>query len=62
MKTCVGMDTWAVAPPPGHEGQNQVLKAQMNLKAYRVEFIGLLTEYPGTDNWKGEHQNALVML
>jgi hypothetical protein len=31
-----------------------------SLKAYRVEFIGPLTEYPGTDNGRGEHQNAVV--
>jgi hypothetical protein len=36
-------------------------EAQTSLKAYRVEFIGPLTEYPGTDNGRGEHQNALVM-
>ena len=33
---------------------------QTSLKAYRVEFIGPLTEYPGTDNGEGEHQNAVV--
>jgi hypothetical protein len=31
-----------------------------SLKAYRVEFIGPLTEYPGTENGRGEHQNAVV--
>jgi len=25
-----------------------------SLKAYRVEFIGPLTEYPGTENGRGE--------
>jgi hypothetical protein len=30
-----------------------------SLKAYRVEFIGLLTEYPGTDNEKVGTQNAI---
>jgi len=29
-----------------------------SLKAYRVEFVGPLTEYPGTENGKGEHQKA----
>jgi hypothetical protein len=28
-------------------------QAQPSLKAYRVEFIEPLTEYPGTDNGKG---------
>jgi hypothetical protein len=31
-----------------------------SLKAYRVEFIGPLTEYPGTENGRGEHQNTVV--
>ncbi len=31
-----------------------------SLKAYRVEFIEPLMEYPGTENWRGEHQNTLV--
>ena len=31
-----------------------------SLKAYRVEFIEPLTEYPGTDTGRGEHQNAVV--
>ena len=31
-----------------------------SLKAYRVEFFGPLTEYPGTENGRGEHQNAFV--
>jgi len=29
-----------------------------SLKAYRVEFVGPLTEYPGTENGKGEHQKV----
>jgi hypothetical protein len=32
-------------------------KAVTSLKAYRVEFIGPLTEYPGTDNGRGEIKN-----
>ena len=35
-------------------------KTQTSLKAYRVEFIGPLTEYPETENGRGEHQNAIV--
>jgi hypothetical protein len=35
-------------------------QAVTSLKAYRVEFVEPLTEYPGTDNGRGEHQNALV--
>jgi hypothetical protein len=31
-----------------------------SLKAYRVEFIEPLTESPGTENERGEHQNAVV--
>jgi len=31
-----------------------------SLKAYRVEFVEPLTEYPGTENERGEHQNAVV--
>ena len=34
------------------EGQGRNKQAQPSLKAYRVEFIGPLTEYPGTDNEK----------
>jgi hypothetical protein len=30
-----------------------------SLKAYRVEFVGPLTEYPGTENGKGELQKKL---
>ncbi len=41
------------------QGRNE--EAVTSLKAYRVEFIAPLTEYPGTDNGRGEHQNALVM-
>jgi len=36
-------------------------QAVTSLKAYRVEFIGPLTEYPGTDNGRGEHQNAITV-
>jgi hypothetical protein len=32
-------------------------KAVTSLKAYRVEFIEPLTEYPGTDNGKGNTKN-----
>jgi hypothetical protein len=35
-------------------------KRATSLKAYRVEFIEPLTEYPGTENERGEHQNAVV--
>ena len=31
-----------------------------SLKAYRVEFVEPLTEYPGTENGRGEHQNAVM--
>ena len=31
-----------------------------SLEAYRVEFIEPLTEYPGTDNEKGEHQDVFM--
>jgi hypothetical protein len=41
-------------------GQRRNEEAVTSLKAYRVEFIGPLTEYPGTDNGRGEHQNAVV--
>ena len=41
-------------------GQRRNVEAVTSLKAYRVEFIGPLTEYPGTDNGRGEHQNAFV--
>jgi len=33
-------------------GQRRNEEAVTSLKAYRVEFIGSLTEYPGTDNEK----------
>jgi hypothetical protein len=35
-------------------------QAVTSLKAYRVEFVEPLTEYPGTENGRGEHQNAFV--
>jgi len=41
-------------------GQWRNEEAVTSLKAYRVEFIEPLTEYPGTDNKRGEHQNAIV--
>ena len=41
-------------------GQRRNEETVTSLKAYRVEFIEPLTEYPGTDNGRGEHQNAVV--
>jgi len=38
--------------------QQRSEQAQTSLKAYRVEFIEPLTEYPGTENEKGELQKA----
>jgi hypothetical protein len=35
-------------------GQRRNEQAQPSLKAYRVEFIGPLTEYPGTENEGGD--------
>jgi hypothetical protein len=35
-------------------------EAVTSLKAYRVEFIEPLTEYPGTKNGRREHQNTVV--
>ena len=39
--------------------QQRSEQAQPSLKAYRVEFIGPLTEYPGTENGRGEHQKVI---
>jgi hypothetical protein len=36
-------------------------KRATSLKAYRVEFIGPLTEYAGTENGRGEHKNAPIV-
>ena len=41
-------------------GQRRSEEAVTSLKAYRVEFIGPLTEYAGTENGRGKHQNAIV--
>src|SRR4028119_438162 len=38
--------------------QQRSEQAQTSLKAYRVEFVEPLTECPGTENGKGEHQKA----
>jgi hypothetical protein len=34
-------------------------EAVTSLKAYRVEFVGPLTEYAGTENVRGEFQKKL---
>jgi hypothetical protein len=41
-------------------GQRRNEQAQPSLKAYRVEFIGPLTEYPGTENGRGEHKKSPI--
>jgi hypothetical protein len=41
-------------------GQQRNEESVASLKAYRVEFVEPLTDYPGTDNGRGEHQNAVV--
>jgi hypothetical protein len=41
-------------------GQRRNEEAVTSLKAYRVEFIEPLTEYPGTENGRGEHQNVFM--
>ena len=41
-------------------GQRRNEETVTSLKAYRIEFVGPLTEYPGTENGRGGHQNALV--
>ena len=41
-------------------GQRRNEQAQTSLKAYRVEFIEPLTEYPATENERGEHQKLPI--
>lgn len=38
MKMQVGMDTWAVASPPGHDGQNQCITGT-NLKKTKQRIL-----------------------
>ena len=38
-------------------GERRNEQAQPSLKAYRVEFVGPLTEYPGTENGGGNTKN-----
>jgi len=40
-------------------GQQRSEEAVTSLKAYRVEFVGPLTEYPGTENGRGKYQNVI---